>query len=62
MDQNLVAGYLQACATGKLALSDCTPILEVGITAVLVIAAVVLLFVARAEFGADEQAGSDPAS
>ena len=61
MDQNFVAGYLQACATGKLAFSDCTPILEVGITAVLVIAAVVLLLAARAEFGADEQAESDPA-
>jgi hypothetical protein len=47
MEQKFVVGYLQACVTGELSFFECAPLLEVGITASLLIAAVALLFVVR---------------
>lgn len=61
MEQKFVVGYLQACASGKLSFSECAPVLEVGVTAALLIAAVVLLVVVRFESRVDEQTERDAA-
>jgi hypothetical protein len=61
MEQKFVVGYLEACASGKLSFFECAPILEVGVTAALLIAAVVLLAAVRIESSADEQAEGDAA-
>jgi hypothetical protein len=55
MEPKFVVGYLQACVTGELSFFECAPILEVGITAALLIVAVVLLVVVRIRSQPDGQ-------
>lgn len=44
----LVLGYVTACTGGKLPLSDCGPVWQLGIIAGLLVAAVLSLLVLRA--------------
>jgi len=45
--ENFILTYVQACAGGKLAFSDCGPVWQLGIIATLLIAAVMLLVLPR---------------
>lgn len=44
---NFVLNYIQSCASGRLGPSDCGPIWQLGIIAVLLLAAVITLAVLR---------------
>jgi hypothetical protein len=44
---NFILSYVQSCASGRLALSDCGPIWQMGIIAVLLLAAVITLAALR---------------
>jgi len=46
-DVNMVATYVQSCTGGKLALSDCGPVWQLGIIAVLLLSAITALIVLR---------------
>ena len=45
--QNFILTYVQSCASGKLAVSDCGPIWQMAVIAVFLLAAVVTLLVLR---------------
>jgi maltodextrin utilization protein YvdJ len=45
--QDFVLGYVQACASGKLPLSECSSFWQFGIIGVFLFAAVLLLIVLR---------------
>jgi hypothetical protein len=44
---SFVWSYLQMCGTGKLPLSDCGPVWQIGIIAVILTSAIALLIVLR---------------
>lgn len=46
--KDFVLGYVTACTDGKLPLSDCGPVWQLGIIAGLLVAAVLSLVVLRA--------------
>jgi len=41
--ENPVLGYVQACTIGKLPLSDCGPVWQIGVIATLLVAAIMVL-------------------
>lgn len=44
--QNFILSYVQSCASGRIALSDCGPVWQMGVIAgLLVISVAALLFV-----------------
>lgn len=45
--QNFILTYVHACSTGKLVLSDCGPVWQFGIIAVLLASAITVLVVLR---------------
>ena len=45
--QNLVLSYIQSCTSGRLGLSDCGPIWQLGVIAALLVIAVVALLLMR---------------
>lgn len=45
--QNFILTYAQACSSGKLALSDCGPVWQCGVIAVLLVSAIAFLIVLR---------------
>jgi hypothetical protein len=45
--QNLIVSYIQSCTSGRLSLSDCGPIWQLGVIAALLLIAVVALLVMR---------------
>ena len=51
--QNFVLTYLQSCTNGKLGVSDCGPIWQLGVIAVFLLIAVVTLLVLRARSRAE---------
>lgn len=44
---DLILHYVQSCASGRLGLSDCGPIWQLGVIAALIVAAVFALLVIR---------------
>jgi len=44
---NFILAYVQSCAGGKLALSDCGPVWQLGIIATLLMAAIIILVLPR---------------
>jgi hypothetical protein len=42
-----VVTYLQACTSGNLPLSECGPVWQLGIIAVLVVSAIIVLIAVR---------------
>ena len=45
--QNFILNYVQSCASGKLAVSDCGPIWQMAVIAVFLLVAVTALLVVR---------------
>lgn len=45
--QNFILIYMLACASGKLALSECGPVWQFGVIAVLLASAITVLIVLR---------------
>ena len=45
--QDFILTYVQACTTGKLALSECGPVWQFGVIAVLLASAITVLIVLR---------------
>jgi hypothetical protein len=45
--QDFLVTYVQACSNGKLALSECGPVWQIGIIAVLLASAIAVLIVLR---------------
>jgi len=45
--ENFVLAYVQACTGGKLSLSDCGPIWQLGVIAALLVAAILFLILLR---------------
>lgn len=45
--QNFILTYAQACSSGKLALSECGPVWQFGVIAVLLMSAITILIVLR---------------
>ncbi len=45
--QNLILSYIQSCTSGRLGMSDCGPIWQLGVIAALLLIAVVALLVMR---------------
>jgi len=45
--QNFILTYVQSCTSGKLAVSDCGPIWQMGVIGVFLVAAVLALVVMR---------------
>lgn len=45
--QNFILAYLQACTGGKLALSECGPIWQFGVIAVLLVSTISVFIVLR---------------
>ena len=45
--QSILAAYVHACTSGKLPLSECGPVWQLGIIAALVVCAVLALVVLR---------------
>jgi len=46
-DQNFIVGYVQACTSGPLPLSECGPVWQLGIIAALLVLAVLTLVALR---------------
>ncbi len=44
---NFILSYVQACASGRLALSDCGPVWQLGIIATLLMGGIMLLVLLR---------------
>lgn len=47
VSQNLVLGYVQACSSGALPSSECSPVWQLGIIAAFLVCAVLTLVVLR---------------
>ncbi len=45
--QNLILNFIQSCISGRLGMSDCGPIWQLGVIAVFLLAAVATLLVLR---------------
>jgi hypothetical protein len=45
--QNLILSYIQSCTSGRLSMSDCGPIWQLGIIAALLLIAVIALLAMR---------------
>lgn len=45
--QNFILNYIQSCTSGKLGVSDCGPIWQLGVIAVFLLIAIVMLLVLR---------------
>jgi hypothetical protein len=49
--QNLILGFIQSCLSGRLGVSDCGPIWQLGVIAVFLLVAVIALAVLRLRSG-----------
>jgi hypothetical protein len=47
MDQNFILGYVQACTDGKIPVSECGPVWQLGIITTLLVLAVLTLIALR---------------
>jgi hypothetical protein len=45
--QDFLVTYVQACSNGKLALSECGPVWQIGVIAALLASAILVLIVLR---------------
>lgn len=45
--QNFIAGYIQACTSGRLPVSECGPVWQLSVIAAFLVAAVAALLVLR---------------
>jgi hypothetical protein len=52
---NFVVNYVQACASGRLAMTECGPIWQMGVIAALLVLAVAALLFLRLRAGAAPQ-------
>ena len=46
-NQNFIFGYIEACAGGSLRLTDCGPVWQMGVIAVLLVLAIAVLAMLR---------------
>jgi len=53
--QNLILSYIQACTSGRLGMSDCGPIWQLGVIAALLLIAVIALLAMRFRSRAEPQ-------
>ncbi len=49
--QNLIVSFVQSCISGRLGLSDCGPIWQLGVIAVFLLVAIATLLVLRLRSG-----------
>jgi hypothetical protein len=49
--QNLILGFIQSCLSGRLGMSDCGPIWQLGVIAVFLLVAIATLLVLRLRSG-----------
>lgn len=53
MNEHFVVSYVQACGTGKLALSECGAVWQMGVIGLLLVSAIAALLVLRMRDRAD---------
>jgi hypothetical protein len=53
MNEHFVVSYVQACGTGKLALSECAAVWQMGVIGLLLVSAIAALLVLRMRDRAD---------
>jgi hypothetical protein len=55
--QQFIVGYVEACASGRLPLSECGPVWQLGVIGVFLVFAILSLIVLRTRAGARSAQG-----